>query len=81
MDPDLPARVCQRFRATCAELKIDPALILKQFNRWHYPERDLLEMESWTDSIVVEHCRLLAREVSFGTDPYPSGSAGHGNKR
>lgn len=55
----LPARVRRRFVEACRRLGLDPAPVLKQFDRWRYPETDLLEMDGWPDRTVEAHCRLL----------------------
>lgn len=81
MDANFSARVRQKFRTACRELKIDPAPILKQFDCWRYPENDLLEMGGWDKSTVKKHCQLLAHEVEIGLDPHNLPRAVHKDER
>lgn len=70
VNSDLPAKVREKFRRVCTELKIDQEPVLRQFDLWRYPEKDLIEMDGWKKSIVKKHCQLLADEAETGLEPY-----------
>lgn len=69
INPVLPAHVRQRFTEACKGLDLDPAPVLRQFDRWRYTEADLTEMSAWPTSTVMQHCLLLASEVAEGMKP------------
>lgn len=60
--PDLPAKVRSRFCEACGRLRIDPAPVLEQFDRWAYSAENLAEMNGWPSEAFEAHCRLLADE-------------------
>lgn len=68
-DPELPARVRQRFILACNRSRLDPEPVLRLFDAWRYPERDLLEMDGWPDDTVAAHCRTLLEEAEAGLKP------------
>lgn len=69
VNPDLVARVRQHFTIACDRLDLDPAPVLRQFDCWRYTEADLIEMDGWPTSTVMQHCLLLASEVAEGMQP------------
>lgn len=66
---ELPALVRQHFREACERLQIDPEPVMTQFDLWRYTEADLIEMDAWPTSTVMQHCLLLASEVAEGMTP------------
>lgn len=59
LNPELPARVRLHCTEACKRLSIDPAPVLRQFDCWRYTEADLIEMDGWPTSTVMQHCLLL----------------------
>ncbi|HEU0196692.1 MAG TPA: hypothetical protein VFQ88_05690 [Nevskiaceae bacterium] len=70
MPADLAGKVREWFTTTCTRLGIDPAPVMRQFDGWQYPERDLREMAGWPDATIEAHCRLLVRERGEGHRPH-----------
>lgn len=59
----LATRVRNRLVDACSELDLDVVYVVRQFNSWQYPEKDVKEIDGWDQPTFLKHARALALEA------------------